>query len=43
MEDETRWMMQNSLTTETTVPNYMDHIYQEGLLAVRPDAVQIIP
>jgi len=41
MEDEARWMISNSLTTEKTVPNFLDYIYPDGLSAVKPGAVRI--
>ena len=42
MEDEARWMIENNLTDQTTVPNYLDFIYTAGLQAVNPEAVTII-
>lgn len=42
MEDEARWMIRNGLTTEKTVPNFTDYIYEDGLKAVKPEAVNII-
>jgi NitT/TauT family transport system substrate-binding protein len=42
MEDEARWMMKNSLTTETTMPYFLDYLYLEGLEAVKPEAMNII-
>jgi NitT/TauT family transport system substrate-binding protein len=42
MEDEARWMISNNLTTEKTVPNFLDYIYEEALKAVKPEAVKII-
>jgi ABC-type nitrate/sulfonate/bicarbonate transport system substrate-binding protein len=41
MEDEARWMTSNSLTTEKTIPNFLDYVYTDGLKAVKPDAVKI--
>jgi sulfonate transport system substrate-binding protein len=41
MEDETRWIIGNNLTTEKTVPNFLDYIYSGALKAVKPDAVNI--
>lgn len=41
MEDEARWMISNNLTTEKTVPNFLDYIYTDGLKSVKPDAVRI--
>jgi ABC-type nitrate/sulfonate/bicarbonate transport system substrate-binding protein len=42
MEDETRWMMENNLTSEKTVPDFGEFIYVDGLNAVKPEAVNII-
>jgi NitT/TauT family transport system substrate-binding protein len=42
MEDEARWMIKNNLTTEKNVPNFLDYIYEDGLKAVKPEAVNII-
>ncbi len=41
MEDESRWEISNNLTTEKTVPDFMNYIYPDGLKAVKPDAVNI--
>lgn len=42
MKDETQWIINNNLTNATTVPNFIDYIYFDGLLAVDPTAVTII-
>jgi NitT/TauT family transport system substrate-binding protein len=42
MEDETRWMISNNLTTEKQVPDFLNYIYEDGLKAVKPEAVKII-
>jgi NitT/TauT family transport system substrate-binding protein len=42
LEDEARWMMQNGLTSETTMPDFQDHIYLDGLQKVKPEAVNVI-
>jgi NitT/TauT family transport system substrate-binding protein len=42
MEDEARWMISNSLTTEKQVPDFLNYIYADGLEAVKPEAVNII-
>jgi ABC-type nitrate/sulfonate/bicarbonate transport system substrate-binding protein len=42
MEDEARWMIENDLTTEQTVPNFNDYIYEDALKAIKPGAVNII-
>jgi NitT/TauT family transport system substrate-binding protein len=41
MEDEARWSIKNSLTDRKEVPNYLNFIYFDGLMAVKPDAVTI--
>ena len=43
MEDEVRWMISNSLTTEKQVLNFLGYIYEDGLRPVKPEAVNIIP
>jgi hypothetical protein len=35
-------MISNNLTTEKTIPNFLDYIYTDALKAVKPDAVKII-
>ncbi len=42
MEDEARWMIGRGLTKEKTVPNFLDYVYEDGLKAVKPSAVNII-
>jgi len=42
MEGEARWMISNGLTTEKTVPNFLNYIYEDALKAVKPEAVKII-
>jgi ABC-type nitrate/sulfonate/bicarbonate transport system substrate-binding protein len=42
MEDETRWIISNNLTTQKTVPDFVKYIYSDGLKAVKPGAVNII-
>ena len=41
LEDETRWAMKNKLTEQTVMPNYVSHIYVDGLKAVKPGAVRM--
>ena len=41
-EDEARWMIENKLTAEKQVPNFLDYIHEETLKVVRPEAVNII-
>lgn len=42
IEDQTRWRIENKLTTATEVPNYFDYIYLDALKEVNPEAVTII-
>ena len=42
MEDEARWMIKSGLTAEKRVPNFLDFIYEDGLKAIKPEAVSII-
>jgi NitT/TauT family transport system substrate-binding protein len=42
MEDEARWMIKNNLTNEKQVPDFLDYVYEDGLKAIRSDAVNII-
>jgi ABC-type nitrate/sulfonate/bicarbonate transport system substrate-binding protein len=41
MEDETRWMIQNGLSSETSMPDYPAHISLEALSSINPDAVNV--
>jgi ABC-type nitrate/sulfonate/bicarbonate transport system substrate-binding protein len=42
LEDQTRWAQRNGLPPVATMPNYLDFIHFDGLLAVKPSAVKII-
>jgi hypothetical protein len=42
MEDEGRWMIDNNLTGEKTIPDFRKYIYTRGLEGVKPDSVNII-
>jgi NitT/TauT family transport system substrate-binding protein len=42
MEDEARWMINNNLTKEKQVPDFLNYIYIDGLKAVKPEAANII-
>ena len=42
LEDETRWAMKNRLIPGHKVPNFMNHVALEPMLAVKPNAVTII-
>jgi ABC-type nitrate/sulfonate/bicarbonate transport system substrate-binding protein len=41
MEAEARWMMTSNLTNQTTVPDFLNYIYVQGLFSVKPEAVNI--
>ncbi len=41
LEDETRWAVKNKLTDQSVMPNYLSHIYVDGLMAVKPGAVRM--
>ena len=42
MQDEAQWLISNHLTNATTVPNFINYVYQDGLKSVKPSAVNII-
>ena len=42
MKDEAQWMINNNLTSEKTIPDFMNYIYTDGLKAIKPEAVNII-
>jgi ABC-type nitrate/sulfonate/bicarbonate transport system substrate-binding protein len=42
MEDQARWMIENNLTEEKNVPDFLDYIHSQGLESVRPAAVNLI-
>ncbi|KAF0159424.1 MAG: NitT/TauT family transport system substrate-binding protein [Syntrophaceae bacterium] len=42
LEDQTRWTIKHQLAPRRDMPNYLDFIYLDGLLAVKPEAVRII-
>lgn len=42
LEDQTRWAMKNRLTDAARMPNYLNHVYVDGLEAVAPAAVTMI-
>ena len=41
LEDETRWAIDNKLTDQTEMPNYLSHMYFDGIKAVRPEAIRM--
>ncbi len=42
MEDEGRWMIENNLIREKQLPNFLDSVHEDGLKAIKPEAVNII-
>ncbi len=42
LEDQTRWVLKNRLSTGTRMPNYLEYIHTEALYAVKPDAVRLV-
>lgn len=42
MENRTSWVMDNNLADKTNIPNYLNSIYFDALMAVKPEAVIII-
>jgi ABC-type nitrate/sulfonate/bicarbonate transport system substrate-binding protein len=42
MQDQAQWLISNNQTNATVVPNFLNHIYLDSLLAVKPNAVTII-
>lgn len=42
MEEETRWVIDNRLTDESRVPNYLENLYFAGLENVKPDSVTVV-
>lgn len=42
MKDEAQWMINNNLTTEKQIPDFLKYIYEDGLKSVRPESVNII-
>jgi NitT/TauT family transport system substrate-binding protein len=42
LENESRWAIKTGLTPATAVPNYLEYISWDGLLAVKPEAVTLL-
>ncbi len=42
LQDEARWLVNNNLTVATSVPNFLNFIYVDGLKSVKPESVNII-
>jgi NitT/TauT family transport system substrate-binding protein len=43
IEDEARWIINNNLTNQTVVPDFLKYMYVNGLNSVKPDSVNINP
>jgi NitT/TauT family transport system substrate-binding protein len=41
MEAEARWMINNNLTNQTVVPDFLNYVYLEGLTLVKPESVNV--
>jgi NitT/TauT family transport system substrate-binding protein len=42
LENLARWAVRRKLTGRMEVPNFLDHIYLDGLKSVKPEAVTVI-
>lgn len=42
MQDEARWLIHNNLTKATSVPNFLNYVYADGLESVSPESVNLI-
>jgi NitT/TauT family transport system substrate-binding protein len=42
MEDEARWMIANKMTNASSIPDFREYVYKDGLMGVRPGSVNII-
>jgi ABC-type nitrate/sulfonate/bicarbonate transport system substrate-binding protein len=42
LEDQARWMIENKLTEEENVPNFLEFIHEESLEEVKPLSISII-
>jgi|WetSurMetagenome_2_1015567.scaffolds.fasta_scaffold98698_2 NitT/TauT family transport system substrate-binding protein len=42
MQDESRWLIDNNLTSVNSVPNFLNYVYVDGLKSVSPESVNII-
>jgi len=41
LEDETRWAVNNKLTDQTDMPDYLSYIHLDSLKAVKPEAIRM--
>ncbi len=42
LQDESGWIMRNIMTNTSSIPNYLNYIYVDGLKSVAPGSVNII-
>ncbi len=42
LEDESRWAIESGLAGRKKIPNYLEHIYFDGLESVKPKAIRIL-
>jgi NitT/TauT family transport system substrate-binding protein len=42
MQEEGRWLIRNNLTNATSIPNFLNYIYVDGLKTLRPESVNVI-
>jgi len=42
MENEARWLINNNLTNQTVIPDFLNHLYLEGLSSLKPESVNVI-
>jgi ABC-type nitrate/sulfonate/bicarbonate transport system substrate-binding protein len=42
MQEEGRWLISNNLTNATSIPNFLNYVYVDGLKSVKPQSVNII-
>ncbi len=42
MTDEARWMIRHNLSPAAEAPDFVEHIYVQGLAAVKPETVDIV-
>ena len=41
-EGQYSWLGKNNLTASPDIPNYLNHLYPDGLRAVKPESVTVI-
>jgi hypothetical protein len=42
MKDQSKWMMNNYLTPENTMLDFVKYLYIDGLTTVKPETVNVI-